>query len=317
LILAALCGLAAAICWGVSDFISRQPSRRIGYYITSTYVQLFSFIGLFVLVLVTIPSSLAKIPQNQIVFAENLIIGVLMFGALLFLYRGYAQGMMSITGPISSSYPVVTIILSVVILGVTLADITAIGITIVVIGIILAGFKISDLRTLINTGSEKMAMARISSPPSSLSSQESGRKMLVRGVDSAILACLFLGVIYLGLGSVTKVYGTILPILVMRGSAAIVGFALLLPLKQKFVLPSKKVLPWLLLLATLDSTGLLLFDRGITIAQNSLPIVVTLSGLVGVVTLLLARTFYKERLDTIQGIGVIILLVGVGIVLYF
>lgn len=321
MIIAALCGLSAAVCWGVADFISRQPSRRIGYYITSTYVQLFSFIGLSFLVLIANSHTLEKIPQNQMVFAENLTIGVLMFGALLFLYRGYATGIISITGPIASSYPVVTIILSVIILGVVLANVTAIGISIVVIGIVLAGFRLSDIRRLVRadgTKGKEIAMTRIGARPTALTnSDQKERTALVRGVDSAILACLFLGVIYLVLGSVTKVFGTVLPIFVMRGSAAVVGFALLAPLKQKFVMPDRKVISWLLLLALLDTSGLLVFDVGVSIAQGSLPIVVTLSGLVGVVTLFLARVFYKEKLERIQGIGVFILLVGVGIVLYF
>lgn len=317
MIFAAFYGLGAAVCWGVSDFLSRQPSRRIGYYVTSTLVQLFSFIGLTAYVLLANPSSLQKITGNTTVFAENLVVGVLMFGALLFLYRGYADGMMSITAPIASSYPVITIVLSVIVLGITIANVIVIGITIVVAGIILAGIRLSELRYLIGgTQIGKMGVTRLTSRSNVLSSGQGKRAILVKGVDSAIIACLFLGIIYLGLGSITRVFGAILPILVMRGSATVVGFALLVPLKQKFVLP-KSVLPWILLLALLDSSGLLAFDQGISAAQSNLPVVVTLSGLVGAVTLLLARAAYKERLDKIQGIGVLVLLVGVGIVLYF
>jgi uncharacterized membrane protein len=67
----------------------------------------------------------------------------------------------------------------------------------------------------------------------------------------------------------------------------------------------------------LDTMGFIAFNLGILSAQNSLPIVVTLSGLVGAVTMLLARAIYRERLDLIQNLGVVILLIGIVIVLYF
>jgi uncharacterized membrane protein len=215
MILAALYGLAAALCWGVADFISRQPSQRIGYYITSTYVQLFSFVALAVYIVGVAPASLGKLSENHSILAENLIIGVFMFVAFLFLYRGYAGGIMSIAAPIASSYPVVTIILSVTILGITISKFTVFGISIVVLGIILAGIKISELRTLIrkDDGSTPPSPTESQLPALSRKLEESRRKITVKGMDSAIFACLSFGIVFFGLGAITDVFGVIFPCL--------------------------------------------------------------------------------------------------------
>jgi drug/metabolite transporter (DMT)-like permease len=63
--------------------------------------------------------------------------------------------------------------------------------------------------------------------------------------------------------------------------------------------------------------GFITFNLGLLSADNSLPIVVTLSGMVGVVTIELARIFYHEKLEPVQLLGVLIIFVGVGTVSYY
>lgn len=261
------------------------------------------------------PSSFGRLLLNPTSLAENLIVGLFQFVALLFLYRAYVGGVMSIAAPIASSYPVITIILSVVILRIMVPIVTALGISVVVAGIILAGIRLPELRKL--TEKDDRSTSQDPTGIDRAKSEKSSRKILFNGVDSAIFACFSFGIVYFGLDVVTKVFGVIIPVFVMRGGAALSGFILLIPLKQKLIIPNRSVLPWLLLLALLDSLGFLAFNEGISSAQGSLPIVVTLSGLFGAVTMVLARAIYREKLDTIQNLGIIILLIGVGIVLYF
>ena len=76
-------------------------------------------------------------------FVINLLVGLGMFVALLFLYRGYATGIMSIAAPVAGSYPIVTILLVTVLLGETVTSARALGIATVIFGIIVAGIKLS------------------------------------------------------------------------------------------------------------------------------------------------------------------------------
>ncbi len=50
---AAIFGISAAIFWGAGDFISRRPSSQIGYYLTSAYMQILSFVGLTIYLIMT------------------------------------------------------------------------------------------------------------------------------------------------------------------------------------------------------------------------------------------------------------------------
>ena len=62
--------------------------------------------------------------------------------------------------------------------------------------------------------------------------------------------------------------------------------------------------------------GFVTYNYGIQSASD-LPIVVTLSSLLGVVTVVLARMFYNERLGKLQAFGVFVIFASVATILYF
>ena len=62
--------------------------------------------------------------------------------------------------------------------------------------------------------------------------------------------------------------------------------------------------------------GFVTYNYGIQSASD-LPIVVTLSSLLGVVTVVLARMFYNERLGKLQVFGVFVIFASVATILYF
>jgi drug/metabolite transporter (DMT)-like permease len=310
LVLPVIYGLGAALLWGSGDFYSRIPSQKIGYYMTSTFVQIFGFIGLAFYLWVTGQIDTRLILDSPYPLLYNLIVGVAMFAALLFLYRGYATGIISITAPVAGSYPVITIILATLILGVVISGAKLIGISIVIIGIILAGIKISELKSLrIGKGS--------TFPPNNIQAPKPAQKKIAEGFDSALGACFSLGIVYFLLALVIPVFGEIVPIMIMRGAAAVTAVALFVPLRQKLKRPSRSTFLSVIALSILDTLGFISFGLGVASAGNSLPIVVTISGLVGVVTVSLASAFYHERLDKIQYLGIFVIFVGVAVVLYF
>jgi drug/metabolite transporter (DMT)-like permease len=313
IVLPVIYGLGAALFWGTGDFYSRIPSQKIGYYLTSTFVQLFGFLGLAAYLAATGEMNFQLLSANPYPLFYNLLVGVAMFAGLLFLYRGYATGIMSITAPVAGSYPVITIVLAALVLGEVVSGAKLVGIVIVIVGIVLAGIKLSELKALGFSTPKK--------DPYPANHYSSGKtvqksKKIAEGLDSALGACFSLGIVYFLLGFVIPVFGELLPIMVMRGAAAATSIALFIPLRQKIKRPSLRTFLSIILLSILDTLGFVSIAFGVTSAGNSLPIVVTISGLVGVVTVLLASIFYHERLDKIQYLGLLVIFLGVATVLY-
>jgi drug/metabolite transporter (DMT)-like permease len=305
-------GLSCAVCWGTADFVSRRPSREIGYYQTSAFLQLFGFVGLTIYVVLVYPSNLRTTLSNPTHLGINLAIGVLMFIGILFLYKGYSTGIMSVVSPIASCYPAVAITLGVLVLSEMIGLAPIIGIVIILIGIILAGLNISELKSI--RSSELVTASQIGGV------KEDGRKppgRITVGVDSALITMVTFGAAVFGLGVVAPVFGFIVPIMIMRGGAAVVAFAVSFAKRQKIVIPHKHTLGLILALALMDSLGFLFLNLGILSAGDVLPIVVTLAGLGSPLTIILARLFYQERLSGTQLLGVGLLLSGVAILLYF
>jgi len=130
-------------------------------------------------------------------------------------------------------------------------------------------------------------------------------------------ALLCAGIGLFGLGVVASVLGSILSVVVLKLSETIAAFIFFLVVSKKFVKPSRRTWGWLILIGASDAGGFATYNIGVLTAGSSLPIVVTLSSLLGVVTVLLARIFYKERLEKIQTLGIVIIFVAVAAILYF
>lgn len=240
---AALYGLCTAIFWGTADFVSRRPSQRVGYYLTSSYVQLLSFIGLVFYVPFSANVNLISVASQSTFVVLNLVAGVFYFFGISLLYKGCSSGVMSIVAPVAGSYPVIAILLSVFLLGQSFSNVKVYAIVIILIGIVLAGVRISEFRK--NEFKLKPAHRRI-----------------VKGLDSAILSCLVVGTGDFLIGLVAPRFGFVFPVLLMKGAAALTAFVFLVPLRQEFLIPTGKDLLWIVVLGVLDSMGFILFSLG-------------------------------------------------------
>jgi drug/metabolite transporter (DMT)-like permease len=252
----------------------------------------------------------------------NLLAGAFNFAAFLFLYKGFSSGVMSIVAPIAGSYPIVTISFSILVFGATVGFLQGTGIAIVLLGIILSGVNLGEIRRLRIFNKEKLN-ATLGTENSKSSSDPahmlvvSQKSRIAQGAGSALLSCLFFGSLYFFLEFVTYQTDFIVPVLFMRLSAAIISFALIVPLGMRFTQPDARTLGTIIFMGVVDTLGYLSFDAGVRASGSSLPIVATLSGLVGTLTILYASVFYKEKLSVLQWAGVTALTAGVLIVLYF
>ena len=300
----AIFGLLTAVIWGAGDFLSRKPSAQIGSLLTSSYTQPIGLVLLLGFSLVSgigNPSSILL--SNQYYLGLTIFAGVLGFAGLVFLYKGYYSGVMSVVAPISGSYPAITVTLSVVLLGTVLSGIRSLGIIGVIAGIILTGVKISDFRKpvaqTVDTNSVDQASSKI-----------------VRGVDYAIATCVCAGFALFTLGVVSPVIGPILSVVIFKFAETIAAVALIFLGVKKIVRANKTTFAWLAIIGICDALGFVTYNYGVQ-AAGDIPIVVTLSSLLGVITVFLARVFYKERLGKLQTLGVFVIFASVAVILYF
>jgi drug/metabolite transporter (DMT)-like permease len=299
-------GLATALFWGVCDFLSRQPSKEIGFYLTTAYMQVSALAVIFLYALFFGYLNIPLILGHGYYSLASLAIGVVAYVALLFIFRGYSLGNMAIVAPIAGSYPAVTALLSFLILGEILLPVQSYAIAITIVGIVLSGTRLSEF-----FGFRK----KISS---STSEGLKIRTRLIVGADSALVAALSGGTAFFALGFVTPVLGPVIPPLLIKVSGLIVGFAIIPLLRQQFKRPSKQAILWLSIIGILDGVGFVTLNTGILEASaKDLPIVVTMAALMSVVTSMLASIFYNEKLEKIQILGIALIIIGVASIVYF
>ncbi len=300
--------------WGTADFLSRKTSKSIGHYLTSSYLQLFSFISLIV---VALRYNLRLSMLNLPLLALNLSLGALVFLSLLFKYRGLSQGLMSIVAPIAGAYPIVTIALAFIVLGQSLSPFDASAIACVIIGAVLSGINLSDLRIHLGRAVNS-SIFHVSERNHQTTGSRDQAKVIgfVKGLDSAVLSCLLAGSFLFCEGTLTPSLGWLLPIVLVKGSAAVIAFGCILPLKQEFKLPNLPNSFCLVLMGIMDALGYLAFNFGIILSAGYLPIVATFASLSGLMILALAHIFYGERLGKAQWLGICLILIGASAVLY-
>jgi uncharacterized membrane protein len=133
-IVISLLGLIAAISWGMADFFAAKASRRNSPEVAALWVSIIGTLA-FACIYFTIPGDLSW-THSGISYA--IAAGVSLEMGLFMLFRGLDIGPVSIVTPISSAYPLISVIITVVIFGGVLRPLDTIGILVAMVGVIIA-----------------------------------------------------------------------------------------------------------------------------------------------------------------------------------
>lgn len=289
-----LFGLAAALCWGISDFSARFAARRVGAYRALFFMQIFGF-----LLLTGWLESSGGIARGVAPGARPWLfaaaIGVLNVFASLALYRAFEVGTMSIVAPISSSYPAITVALSIA-SGERVQAFRAAGLAVTFIGVILAA----------------MSFAPLAQSTSDSSGAEPARH-LSEGVGWSIFAACGFGVMFWFLGfHVVPLTGSAVSVWVLRLTGAVVLALVAWPARQSLRLPRGSVWWILALIGLMDTSAFVANNAGLHVGPVS--VVSVLASLYGAVTVLLSWIFLRERLERGQWLGIALIFAGVVLV---
>ena len=289
-----LLGLASAFCWGSADFAARFNSRRVGAYRALFFMQFFGFALLSLYLKWSGGFSRGVAPGWQ-PWALAAVAGLLNVGASLALYYSFEVGTLSIVGPVSSSYPALTVALS-LLSGEHLQFLRGVGLAVTLAGVVLASTSFMSLKSKNVEAGFGASSARLS-----------------KGVGWAIAAALGFGVMFWFLGfHVLPVVGAPVSVWVMRLTSIAALGLVAGPARQSLKLPRGMVWWGLFAAGILDTSAFLANNAGMQLGQVS--VVSVLASLYGAVTVLLAWIFLRERLEISQWFGIVMIFIGVVLV---
>lgn len=284
-------GLAGALCWGVSDFIARFASKRVGAYRTLFFMQFFGFLALSVYLKWSHGFSQVAAPWWQ-PWTLAAMAGVINMIASLALYYSFQIGVMSVVAPVSSSYPALTVALA-LFSGERIHALRGFGLAITLVGVILASTSFAP--DAIHRATE---------------SGEHARAHLTKGVGWAIVAGVGFGFLFWFLGFyVVPMVGSAVSVWVIRLTSFSVLALAAGPARQSLALPRGSVW-WLLLgVGILDTSAFIFNNAGLRTGQVS--VVSVLASLYGAVTVVLAWIFLREHLERSQWLGIVLIFAGI------
>jgi drug/metabolite transporter (DMT)-like permease len=282
-----LLGLLTALSWGGSDFLARFATHRIGALRTMLYMQ---FTGLVLLTMV-LPcfggwGHLAD-GSGWCPWGWGALAGSLNFVASLTLYRSFEVGKLAVVAPISASYPVLTVLLS-VLSGEHLRTARALGIACTLIGVVLVA------------GGEKTPEDR------DLEGSHRGRK----GISLALCSAIGFGFLFWLLGTrIVPVTGATQTVWLIRLTSSALTATLILAARQPIQPPKGRVAGWILAMGLTDTGAFVMNNFGMRVEQVA--VVSVLASLYGAVTVGLAAVFLREHVSRWQWLGIIAIFAGI------
>jgi drug/metabolite transporter (DMT)-like permease len=282
-----LLGLATALSWGSSDFISRFVSRKLGPLRAVFFMQAWGFLLLTCVLFPLHGGGHLFDGSGWHAWAWGVLAGVINAFAMLALYHSFAVGRLSIVAPVSASYPALTVLLA-LISGESLSTIRYAGIGATVLGVV-----------LVARGESATAK-----PSQQIGPASSG------GLLWALAAACGFGVLFWLLGvHIIPATGAFAAVWLIRATGALLTLAILLLKRSPVRLPGGTATVQTAGMGVLDTGAFLLSNLGMQLEQVS--IISVLGSLYGAVTVGLAALFLRERVGRLQWCGILLIFVGI------
>jgi drug/metabolite transporter (DMT)-like permease len=279
-------GVLTALTWGGSDFLARFATHRIGTLRAMLYMQ---FIGLLLLT-AALPwfGGLGHLGDGSgwRPWAWGLVAGSINAVSTLSLYRSFEIGKVSVVAPLSASYPVLSVTLS-ILTGEHLTATRAAGIVGIMLGVAL--------------------VAAFEKPPD-LNDAEAVRRS-GKGVGWALCSAAGFGVLFwlLGIRIIPRV-GAAQTVWMIRMTCTLVAASILVIAKLPVGLPSGS--RWTALgMGVGDTSAFVISNRGMEIEQVA--VISVLGSLYGAVTVGLAAIFLREHVARWQWVGIASIFAGI------
>ena len=283
-IIAIIGGLMGMLGWGICDFLAKKTVTKIGPLKTMIFVELIS--AVFLMVYLFKDSSLPD-------FSLSNIAGVALFGfswALIhFIFLiGLQVGKASVVTPITSSYVVLSVLISFVFLKEPFNSTKIAVLAMVVLGVISTSLDIKNLKNA-----------------------RKDRKF-ARGVPEAIFCMIGIGILFPLWDTFMSQDGWIVLNILVKLFIAIVMILYANKIKRVEIrIKDPSAIPWVFGIALFEAIATGGISWSFNASADTTSIIVTLSSAFSLVTVLLAFFFLRERLHINQYIGIGLIVIGV------
>jgi drug/metabolite transporter (DMT)-like permease len=282
-----LLGLLTALSWGGADFLARFSTHRVGTLRTMLYMQFIGFLLLTVCLYWLGGWGHLADGSGWQPWGWGLLAGSINGLSTLALYRSFETGKMAVVAPLSASYPVLTIILSIA-TGEKLSLARAVGIVFTLFGV--------------------LVVARGEHVAGESDSESATRS--TKGIGWAIFAAVGFGFLFWLLGiRIIPALGAAQTIWIIRLTGTVLTMAIILLAKQPMALPRGPARPLALGTGTLDTGAFVVCAFGMRLEQVA--IISVLGSLYGAVTVALAAIVLREHISRWQWMGIATIFAGI------
>jgi drug/metabolite transporter (DMT)-like permease len=282
-----LFGILTALSWGGADFLARFSTHRVGTLRTMLYMQLTGFLLLTTCLYWLGGWGHLADGSGWQPWGWGLLAGTINGVSTLALYRSFEIGKMSVVAPLSASYPVLTILLSLA-TGEKLSIARAVGIAFTLFGV--------------------LVVARGEHVPGENENGSAARS--TKGIGWAICSAGGFGFLFWLLGiRIVPLLGAAPTVWMIRLTCTALTLAVILLAKQPLRLPRGPARPLALGTGVLDTGAFVLCAYGMRLEQVA--IISVLGSLYGAVTVALAAIVLREHISRAQWFGIATIFAGI------
>jgi drug/metabolite transporter (DMT)-like permease len=283
-------GVATAVTWGSSDFLARFATRSVGSVRALMGMQAWGF--LFATILLVFSHDWGHLFDGSgwQPWAWGILAGAITTSAMLALYRAFEMGKLALVGPVSASYPALTVILS-LLSGERLSLHRALGIVAALVGVTLVAAGEKTSRD--DPGAEK--------------------SKTTAGLAWAIAAAFGFAIMFwlLGIRMIPRT-GALATVWLIRLTGTAITFTVVLARKIPVRIKSRRTRAQLYTMGFFDTGAFAFSNLGMRIEQTA--VVTVLGSLYGAVTVAFAAIFLNERIELLQWLGIGSIFLGVALI---
>ena len=280
-ILSIVLGIGGMFGWGIYDFLGGVFAKQIGSFKSLFWSQLAGFIS--VLLLALILKSSVNVPALELML--SLVAAILYSAGYLFFFKGFELGNVSIIAATMNLWAVFTMLFAFLFMGQRLSASQTLGVTLIILGATLASLNWAEIRNQ--------------------------KFQLSAGVKEAVFGAFFFGVFWNVSEVISEKIGWLATTLFIK--LGIIFFLLIFSLlvKQKIGLGAAptKTKAIILLMGAIEAGAVALVNFGLTIGDAIL--ITPIASALSIVTITLAIIFLKDRVTKIQGLGIIMAIIGI------
>ncbi len=280
-ILSILLGIGGMFGWGIYDFLGGVFAKQIGAFKSLYWSQLAGLISIFLLAAAFKPN--LNIPAFVMVL--SLVAAILYSAGYLFFFKGFEIGNVSIIAATMNLWAVFTMFFSFTFMGQRLSALQTAGVVMIVLGATLASVNWSDIKKQ--------------------------RFQLSAGVKEAVFGAFFFGVFWNVSEVISEEVGWLYSTLFTKfGIIVFLSlFSLLVKRELRLNNVPAKTKQVIILMGVIEAGAVALVNYGLTIGDAIL--ITPIASALSIVTITLAIIFLKDKLTTIQGLGVGTAIIGI------